>query len=139
MRIRRSLAAGAALVVAALIGCGGPSKTVPLQATQAVPAALGEVHASRTDQGNTRVDLEVSYLAPPQNVAPGSHVYIVWAQPEDGSPPQNIGALAVGEDRKGKLETLTPLQKFDIFVTPEPARNAKKPTNEAVMKAEVAP
>lgn len=137
MKSRYAMVLGAALALAA-VGCSG-GQTVPLQATHAVPAALGEVHAKRTDQGNTQLSVEVSYLAPPQNVAPGSHVYIVWAKGEGNAQPQNIGALAVGDDRKGKLETLTPLDKFELFVTPEPDRNAKKPTNEPVMKTEVAP
>lgn len=138
MKTLKAMGLGAALALSAGLGCGG-GQTVPLQPSHAVPAAMGEVHAKKTDQGNTLVDVEVSYLAPPQNVAPGSHVYIVWAQPEDGSSPQNIGALTVGEDRKGKLETLTPLDKFKVLVTPEPDRNAKQPTNDPVMKADVAP
>ena len=138
MRILNVVGLGAMLALTAALGCSS-GKTVPLQPTQSVPAALGEVHATKTDQGNTRVDVQVSYLAPPQNVDPGSHVYVVWAQPKDGSTPQNIGALEVGKDRKGRLETLTPLEKFEILVTPEPERNAKQPTNKPVMTADVSP
>lgn len=138
MRILNAMGMGAALALLSLIGCSR-GKTVPLEATTAVPAAIGEVHATRTDNGNTRVDVAVSYLAPPQNVAPGANVYVVWAQGEGGASPVNIGALEVGKDRKGELQTLTPLQKFEIFVTPEAERNAKLPSNRPVMKADVAP
>lgn len=127
-----------ALALASLVACGGEKK-VALQPTPAVPAALGEVRSERTDQGNTKVDVEVEHLAPPGRVAPGAQVYIVWAQRDDKSSPQNIGALRVGKDRKGKLETLTPLDRFDVFVTPESSPNIAHPTNEPIMRSRVEP
>ena len=104
-----------------------------------MPAAQGEVRSNRTDAGNTKVDVKVQYLAPPDKVAPGAQTYVVWAQRDDKSSPQNIGALAVGKDRKGKLETLTPLDKFEVFVTPEPSPKATEPTNPPVMRSHVEP
>ncbi len=129
----------AALAIAAFVACGGGAKKVALEPTQAVAAAKGKVRAERTDSGNTKLDVEVQFLAPPGRVAPGSQVYVVWAQRDDKSAPQNIGALAVGSDRKGKLQTLTPLDRFDVFLTPEPAGGATEPTNEAVMRTRVEP
>ena len=134
-RARTSLAA---LALAAFVACAG-GKKVALEPTQAVAAAKGKVRAERTDSGNTKLDVEVQFLAPPGRVAPGSQVYVVWAQRDDKSAPQNIGALAVGSDRKGKLQTLTPLDRFEVFLTPEPVGGATEPTNEPVMRSRVEP
>jgi hypothetical protein len=135
-RARRSFTA---LALSGLVACGGAGKKVALEPTHAVPAAKGNVRAQRTDSGNTRLDVEVQFLAPPGRVAPGSQVYIVWAQRDDKSAPQNIGALPVGSDRKGKLQTLTPLDRFEVFLTPEPGPGATEPTNEPVMRSRVEP
>ena len=135
-RARTSLAA---LAFAALLGACAGGKKVALEPTQAVAAAKGKVRAERTDSGNTKLDVEVQFLAPPGRVAPGSQVYVVWAQRDDKSAPQNIGALAVGSDRKGKLQTLTPLDRFEVFLTPEPVGGATEPTNEPVMRSRIEP
>lgn len=129
----------AALAFVAVAACAGEKKAA-LQPTPAVPAAEGELRSERTKQGNTKLDLEVKYLAPPNRVAPGAQVYIVWAQRYDKStPPQNIGALTVDKNRKGKLETLTPLDRFEVFVTPEPSPDVTEPTNDPVMRSHVEP
>ena len=135
-RARTSLATFA--LAALLVACAG-GKKVALEPTQAVAAAKGKVRAERTDSGNTKLDVEVQFLAPPGRVAPGSQVYVVWAQRDDKSAPQNIGALAVGSDRKGKLQTLTPLDRFEVFLTPEPVGGATEPTNEPVMRSRIEP
>ncbi len=133
-RARTELAA--LTFVVALAGCAG-GKKVALEPTQAVAAAKGNVRAERTDSGNTRLDVQVQHLAPPGKVVPGAQVYVVWAQRDDASAPQNLGALAVGGDRKGKLETLTPLDRFEVFLTPEQVPAAAEPTSEPVMRSRV--
>jgi len=129
----------AAFALAALAACAGEKKSA-LEPTSAVPAAEGQVRSERTEEGNTKLEVEVKHLAPPAKVAPGAEVYIVWAQRDDKTAgPQNIGALTVDKDRKGKLQTLTPLDRFEVLVTPEPSANATEPTNEPVMRSHVGP
>ena len=135
----RAPAGIAALLIAAFVACGGGGRQIALEPTHAVPAAKGRVEAERTDSGNTKLQVEVQHLAPAGRVAPGSQVYVVWAQRDKESAPQNIGALAVGNDRKGKLRTLTPLERFDVFLTPEPVPGATEPTNDPVMRSRIEP
>ena len=139
MNTRGKRRTSAALAFAALAACGGGGTKVALQPTTAVAAAVGQVRAERTDQGNTKLDVEVRHMAPPEKISPGSKVYVVWAQRDDKSAPQNIGALTVGDSRKGKLRTLTPLDSFDVFVTPERTPTTAEPTNEPVMRSRVEP
>jgi hypothetical protein len=134
-----TLALGMTIVGSSLaVACGGAQK-VPLQTTGETPAAEGKVAVEHTDQGNTRLTLEVEHLAPPNRVVPGAQTYVVWAKSlAPHAQPENLGSLQVDSDRKGKLETTTPLDKFDVFVTPEAAPNAPAPTNAPVMRAQVA-
>lgn len=118
------------------LACGGGHAT-KLNAAPATPAAVGEIKASRGDNGNTELSVEVEHLAPPENVASGAKVYVVWAKPHSQDPAQNLGALAVGDDRKGKLETKTVFKEFDLLVTPEATPTSAQPTSAPVMKASV--
>src|SRR5262245_23579309 len=105
----------AALAIVALsVSCAGAQRTA-LVPTSRVPAAKGVVETKRTDNQNTEVALEVQHLAPPQRVANGTSVYVVWVKPSaPEAPPQNVGAIVVGEDRRASLTTKTPHANFDL-------------------------
>ncbi|MBX3206297.1 MAG: hypothetical protein KF764_14590 [Labilithrix sp.] len=138
MRIasRTPLLATTVLVVA-LAACTG-TQTTALTTTPKNPAAQGEVETRRTANKNTEVNIEVEYMAPPQAVANNATTYVVWTKPlTEDLPPQNVGALVVGKDRKASLKTVTPYERFDLLVTPEPSGTVASPTNEPVMKAKI--
>ncbi|HVJ94189.1 MAG TPA: hypothetical protein VM580_30585 [Labilithrix sp.] len=120
-----------------LFACAG-ARTTPLSPTQTTPAAQGEVETRRTDNQNTAVAIEVQHLAPPGSVASGAKTYVVWAkEPAATALPQNLGAMRVDESRKGSLKTKTPLETFEVFVTPESNPNATEPSNEPVLRGQV--
>ncbi|MBX3258219.1 MAG: hypothetical protein KIS78_20660 [Labilithrix sp.] len=130
------LLATAAFAVA-LAACSG-AQTTALTTTPKNPAAKGEVETRRTANQNTEVNLEVEYMAPPEKIANDATVYVVWAKPlTEDLPPQNVGSFVVGKDRKASLKTLTPYERFDLIVTPEPTGAVASPTNEPVMKAKI--
>jgi hypothetical protein len=115
-----------------LVACGG--NTAQLRRSTATPAAEAQVRSETTDDGNTKLSLEVEHLAPPDRVAADSSVYVVWAVPRTGDRrPQNLGALKVDKNLKGKIETVTPLTDFDVMVTPEGSASVEGPTHEAVL------
>lgn len=120
-----------------LVTACGASQTSKLHTVTGAPAAVGNVETSQGANGNTEVKVEVEHLAPPENVASGASVYVVWAKPRSDEAPRNLGALKVDENRKGKLETKTPLKQFEILVTPEASPQVTQPTAEPVMKASV--
>lgn len=124
-------------VVALAAACSG-TKTTPLVTTPASPAAQGQVETRRTANQNTEVDLEVQYMAPPDKIAEDATVYVVWARPiAQDLPPQNVGSFVVSEDRKASLKTVTPYERFDLIVTPEPTGTVASPTHEPVLKAKI--
>lgn len=135
--IRTTLSVLAAVISTVLFACAG-GQTSKLHAASGTPAAIGEVKTAEGDNGNTKVTVEVEHLAPPQNVERGASVYVVWAKPHSQDAPQNLGALRIDEERKGKLETKTPLKRFDVLVTPETSPTVSLPAGEPVMTATVA-
>src|SRR5712692_3567672 len=63
------------------------AKTYAFQATSIVPGATGSVDA-KVDKtgGNTMVTVKVDHLARPTLLTPPANEYVVWIEPEDGSP-----------------------------------------------------
>jgi hypothetical protein len=132
------LSALSLLAAAALsLGCAGP-QPVPLLNGQATPAAEGTVQAVPGPNGNTHIDVLVRHLAPPEKVAPSGKVYVVWVQ-APGGPPQNIGALRLDENLTGRLSSVTPLQAFTLFVSPEQSPVETMPQGPRVLSAQVSP
>jgi hypothetical protein len=87
--------------------------------------------------GNTKLEVTVEHLAPPDRVTPNATSYVVWVTPKSGGPAQNMGSLKVDDKLKGELTTVVPFRDFEIQVTPEPNSHATSPTHPEVMQAMV--
>lgn len=129
---------GTVLSLAALVGCSslglGGNNSQAMHADTSVPAARGEVMAKEGDNGNTEMRVQVEHLAPPEAIVDDAKTYVVWAQDsENGERVQNLGALRVDEKLKGELRAVTPLKRFDIFITPEPVATADTPSGDRVL------
>jgi hypothetical protein len=123
------------IVALALAGCSGQ---IQLQPDPRIPAARGTVVTSGSPNGNTRLQLQVRFLAEPARVRPGSNSYVVWVQsPDPGAKPQNIGALRVDKSLSGALESVTPLPAFSLFLTCEDSPTIELPTGEPLMLTQV--
>lgn len=115
------------------------ASTSPLQVSGGprIPAAEGTVNTERTENSNTRVDVNVKFLAPPEKVVSGATTYVVWAEPVAGGEPMNLGALRVDENREGKIITKTPLQDFRLFLTAERSGLVQSPNSEPLLWANI--
>ena len=123
---------------AALAACGPPSSVIPLINSPETPAADGTLVMKPAQNGNRRLAIEVRHLAPPEKVAPTATTYVVWVRPQDGAP-QNIGALQVDKDLTGRLDTITPYQTFELFITAEKYKAATLSTGPRVLSGVVSP
>lgn len=120
----------------AVSGCG--SSKLMLQRSERIPAAGGTVRVTKGPNDNTRLDIRVDHLAPPERLQPGATLFVVWARPLDsGSPAQNLGALVLDGDLKGKLETVTSWRDFDLLITAESTAVGDRPTSEALLTAQI--
>lgn len=104
-----------------------------MTASPKVPAAEGSVKFGKAANDNTSIDLEVKHLADPEKLTPSAQVYVVWIRPEAGAPAQNIGALIVDKNLTGRLQTVTALHGFELFVTAESSRVPGQPTGEPLL------
>lgn len=119
------------------LGVTAWAKTYAFQATSIVPGATGQVDAKADKTGgNTMVTIRVDHLARPTLLTPPANEYVVWIQPEDGSP-QNQGVLQVGDNEKGDLKMTTTASKFKVMVTAETEPHPKSPSNRVVLQTEV--
>ena len=109
---------------------------IVMSSSQSVPAAKGVMHANHDSNNNTRLEMSVHYLAQPGALTPSEAAYVVWLQP-DNEAPQNKGELRIDKNRNGGLTIVTPLRRFEIYVTPEPSAQATAPTGEHVLSANV--
>ena len=119
------------------LGVTAWAKTYAFQATSIVPGATGQVDAKADKTGgNTMVTIRVDHLARPTLLTPPANEYVVWIQPEDGSP-LNQGVLQVGDNEKGDLKMTTTASKFKVMVTAETEPHPKSPSNRVVLQTEV--
>ena len=127
-----SLLVGVFLLTVAALG-----KTYTFQATSVVPGATGKIDAKADKAGtNTTVMVTVEHLARPTLLTPPANEYVVWLEPQDGSP-QNQGLLRVGDNEKGNLKMTTTASKFTLLVTAETEAHPKAPSKRVVLRSQV--
>ena len=128
---------GLLIAVPVLAGCAGPS-TVRLTGNSDIPGAEGVVTTSTTNDGNTKLDINVKHLAPPEKVDPAASVFMVWVRGlESDSQPVSQGALIVNSDLNGQMETSTPLRAFELYITPESAQSVTVPAGKTLLSARI--
>jgi hypothetical protein len=133
----RIVLAVAMTTVVALAGMQlGCASNQLMHSAASVPASMGQVGATSGDNGNTDLTVQVEHLALPWKVVLGTTVYVVWVQAPNADW-QSVGALSLDDDLEGTLETVTPHRRFLVMVTPELSGVVAKPTNDAVLTADV--
>ena len=113
-----------------------PHSKIVMSSSQSVPAAKGVIHATHDSNNNTKLEMSVHYLAQPGALTPSAAAYVVWLHPENEAP-QNKGELKIDKNRNGSLTIVTPLKRFEIYVTPEQSAEATAPNGEHVLSANV--
>lgn len=124
----------------ALFGAFAAARTFPLTADNSVPAARGDVDVSHDDNGNTKIKFKVQFLSPPGELSPPASTYIIWIRDRvQDTPPEPIGILKIGKDRKGSFESAIISSNFDLFVTAEKDATTRAPTGQKVLTATIQP
>ena len=109
-----------------------------MNANPETPAAQGIVRVSTGANGNTHLGVKVMHMASPEKITRGAATYVVWVSPEtQPGMHSNVGALRVGKELAGELNTVTPLQNFRVTVTAEPSPIVTQPTGEAILSTRV--
>lgn len=130
-----SKAAGWAVVLAlglGAVGCGG-GKSYALRPVTRSSGAEGELKVKKGDNENRVVSVELKHLPPPSNINGTYRTYVLWLRPAGQQQWANMGALRIDDDRKAKLETVTPYESFDVMVTAEAEATGQEPKGETVL------
>ncbi len=133
MRLLLSSALGASLMLGA--GCG--SQTYQLIPGERSPAAKGTVKVDRSPNDNSKIEVEVKHLPPPQNLDPSLSTFVVWVEPTNGRPATNLGQLQIDSDRNGKIEAVTPFEQFRVWVTAEANPTPQRPSSYVILRTDV--
>jgi hypothetical protein len=115
----------------------GWAEDVQLNNTGIAPAATGTIHTDNDRNGNTEVKLSVEHIAAPQALSPARQYYVVWLEPR-GQQPELVGRLRVNrDDMAASIETLTPYDNFQVFITAENSDVPATPSNTVVLRGTV--
>jgi hypothetical protein len=123
----------AVIFVASVLAVGCGTTKMSMDRSDNVLAAEGQVKVKEKD-GNRMLEVNVKHLAPPDRLQGDAKNYVVWVKPLDqAAAPMNVGALAINDDLEGSLKTVTPFEKFEVFVTPEPTAETVSPSGQRVL------
>lgn len=114
----------AAAMAAGLCGCFGPR----LVRSPDLRQAEGSVSFRKTRDAETRIDLALKHLIQPEELIPPGYLYVAWVRGDAETPATKIGALEMDGKLNGELHVLTPLKRFDLFVTAESSADSDSPT-----------
>jgi hypothetical protein len=121
-----------------LAACGGPLKyTVP--STARAPGADAKIVADvSSDQGQTRLEVDVVNLPPPERVSQKATNYTAWYRKDSSATWSRVGGLKYNEgDREGKIGGSVPEVAFDLTVTAEEGENPVSPSPDVVIAQRV--
>jgi hypothetical protein len=130
--------AAALVTAAALAGCGGPLKYA-VKGTEKAPEVDAQIVADvNRDAAMTSIKVNAEHLAPPDRLASGGKVFVVWTK---GDKPKwhRVGALKYEEgSRKGSIEGASvPVTAFDLQITVEKDPAPDGPSSDVVLKQHV--
>jgi hypothetical protein len=136
MRLHLAKLGTLALMFLTLVSLGW-AEDVQLNNTGVTPAATGTIHTDNDRNGNTEVKITVNHIAAPQALSPARQYYVVWLQPR-GQQPELAGRLRVNrDDLAGSIETLTPYDNFEVFITAENSEIPLMPSGTVLLRGTV--
>lgn len=116
--------------VALLASCASTAK-FPVSST--VPAAEIVARKKQDKNNNYTIELTANNLADPGRLNPPKNNYSVWIVVENGSL-KNIGQLTNKNAKKAVLETVTPFNVKEIFITAEDSGNLNYPRGREISR-----
>jgi len=90
------------------------------------------------EQGQTRLDLEITNLPPPGRVTEKATVYVAWYRKNPSAVWSRIGGLKYDDgDREGKIGGSVPEVAFDLSVTAETDDTPASPSPDVIVSQRV--
>lgn len=102
-----------------------------------LPAARGgkaTVEVELTYDRNNTLLIEMSNVPDPTTLNSAYTRYVLWVATPDRQTIVNAGQIRVTEDRSAKIQTLTPLRDFILFITAEPRGDVASPGRDVLFE-----
>ena len=102
-----------------------------------VPAAMGTVKVQKDkDNGNIKLEINVTHLARPSSLNPSADDYLGWIRPKGGDALKQ-GAIGVDKNLSGELTLETVAKDFDLLITAEQSNSVTVPSSVEVLRTHV--
>jgi hypothetical protein len=114
------------LTGAILIG-GGCTRRMQFSPLPAARGGKATVQVELTYDRNNTLLIEMSSVPDPATLNSAYTRYVLWVATPDRQTIVNAGQIRVTEDRSAKMQTLTPLRDFILFITAEAQGDVASP------------
>lgn len=112
-------------ILAIAIMLASCATTIKFPVSDTIPAAEISAAKKQDKHDNYKITVTAKYLASPERLNPPKNTYVVWIKTEQGI--KNVGQLKNKNAKTAELETLSPFDVSEIFITAEEKGNISNP------------
>lgn len=116
-----------------MISCG---TTVDFPVSDYLPAADVKAKIKKDENNICEVTVKADHLAEPERLNPPKERYLVWVVDIDGAN-HKIGELDPGKSKEAELNTMTPFEPVQLFITAEDRKNPDWPSTFIIFRSEI--
>ena len=116
-----------------ITSCG---TTVDFPVSDYLPAADVKAKIKKDENNIFEVTVKADHLAEPERLSPPQKRYIVWVIDVDGDK-HKIGELDPDKSKEAELNTMTPFEPVQLFITAEDRKNPDWPSTYIIFRSEV--
>lgn len=121
------------VIISAILFVSACSSTAKFPVSELVPAANITAKKKQDKNKNFIIELTAYNLAEPSRLSPPKNVYSVWIVAENGTT-KNVGQLINENAKKAVLESTTPFNVKEIFITAEETGDLSYPQGKEVSR-----
>jgi hypothetical protein len=121
------------VIISAILFLSACSSTAKFPVSELVPAANITAKKKQDKNKNFIIELTAYNLAEPSRLSPPKNVYSVWIVAENGTT-KNVGQLINENAKKAVLESTTPFNVKEIFITAEETGDLSYPQGKEISR-----
>ena len=115
------------LAAVAMLAGAGCTRKIQLTPTPTARGGKASVEVELTYDRNNTLQLEMSNVPDPSTLNASYTRYVLWVATPDKQSIVNAGQIRVTDDHSAKIQTLTPLREFILFITAEAQGDVASP------------
>ena len=115
------------LLAGAIVNASGCTRRMQFSPLPAARGGKATVEVELTYDRNNTLLIEMSSVPDPATLNTAYTRYVLWVATPDRQTIVNAGQIRVTEDRSARIQTLTPLRDFILFITAEARGDVASP------------